>query len=151
MSTEKFQEAIELVTAGREKIWLDQPADLDSIKGRLGAKDQSLTTLIFADKDTHSIMKYLHALRDAAAEGVDLDALKNLAVKQIKYDQVRFENYYRSPEIAGVFEAAAEGVQAAAGPEEFRAITGELLLYGMRLNYWVDINIPWPELVESYR
>ena len=149
MSAEKYQEAIAAITAGREKIWLEPPAGLDAIKGRLGAKGQNLTTLIFADKDTHSIMKYLHTLRDAAAEGVDLDALKNLAVRQFKYDQRRFVNYYRANDIASVFEAAAEGAQAAGDVEEFRALTGELLLYDMRLNYWVDINIPWSELAAN--
>ena len=31
-----------------------------------------MTPLIFADKDTHSIVKYLHTLRDAVDQGVDL-------------------------------------------------------------------------------
>jgi hypothetical protein len=151
MSTGKYQEAMARVTAGREEIWLDEPADLAAIKARQGAMKQNLTTLMFADKDTHSIMKYLHTLRDAAGEGVDLKALKALAIKQIKYDQTRFENYYLSNGTAGVFKAAADGVQAAGDADEFRALIGELLLYTMRLNHWVDISIPWPKLVESQR
>ena len=151
MSAQKYQEAIAAVKAGREKIWLDRPADLEAIEGRLGAMGQNLTTLMFADKDTHSIMKYLHTLRDAAQDGVELGALKALATKQVRYDAVRFKNYYRSHEIAGVFETAAGGVEAAGDAEEFRSIIAELLLYAMRLNWWVDIIIPWPALAASIR
>lgn len=151
MSADSYATALEEIKTGREQIWLDRPAELAAIKGRLGAMGQNLTTLCFADKDTHSIMKYLHTLRDAAGAGEDLGALKALARMQLTFDQGRFERYYLAPGIARVFGAAATATDLAADAEEFRTVVGELLLYAMRLNYWVDLEIPWPKLVESIK
>ena len=149
MSADSYAAALEVIKTNREQIWLDRPAELAAIRGRLGAMGQNLTTLCFADKDTHSIMKYLHTLRDAAGEGVDLAALKALARMQLAFDKGRFERYYLAPGIAQVFEAAVTAIDQAADADQFRTAVAELLLYAMRLNFWVDLEIPWPKLVES--
>ena len=147
MTSVSVEHIINLIKKEREKIWLSRPEDIRTLKRRLGAAKQNLTTLIYADNDTQSMEKYLYHLRQASKlDGMDLDTLRMLAIKQLEFDHRRADIYYQLNNFAKVLLQAIEALKGIRSVEDYRRLVEELIFYIGKLNFWIDLEIPWNKL-----
>lgn len=116
-----MQASLEKIKAAREVIWLEEPADIARLRTRKGARKQGASAMLYAAMKLGQLVVFLNHLREMARQGrVDLGTMKTVTERDVKT------------------------------LEEFVALTGELSLYIGRMDYWVDLLIPWAKFGEVY-
>jgi hypothetical protein len=152
MASNRLAKVIHSIRKEREKIWLRRSEDIPTLKKRIGSMKQNFTTVMYADTDTQSMVKYLYHLRETSKlKGVNLDTLKKVAINQLQFDQGRATRYYRLHKTAELLGQAIEALKTVRSVSAYRALIGELLLYLGKLNYWIDLEIPWAKLAKAFR
>lgn len=127
-----------------KEIWLNKPKDLESLKKRMGARNQNLTTLIYAESDTRALVKSLFLLRELClSEEIDLDTLKKVTTIFLVNDQSRALRYYRMEELAHYLREVIEDLNHVDSIRAYKSLIEEVLFYMGRLNFWIDKEIPW--------
>jgi hypothetical protein len=152
MVSERLKNAIESIKKERKRIWFNEPADLESLKKRLGVKNQSLTVVIFAYRDMAAIVKYLYVFREISrGEGFDLETVKRVTIELLKIDCARFgTTFYRLKEMERIFAEAIEALTDASTPGEYLALIEELIIYTGRFEQWIDREIPWNKFADIF-
>ena len=114
--------------------------------------NQSLTTVMYADTDTQSIAKYLYNLREVSKlSKIDLETLKKTTLVQLQFDQSRSTRYYQLGTATKVLTKTIRALPKVRSMKDYQALIGELLLYIGRLNFWIDLEIPWAKLASASR
>ncbi len=152
MATKGLAEVIRAIRKERERIWLRKPEDIGSLKRRIGARKQNFTTVMYADTDTQAMVKYLYNLRDASKiKGVDLPTLKRITEIMLGLDQRRAVIYYHLQKTAQLLEMTMDALKRVRTVKGYQSLIGEVLLYIGKLNYWIDLEIPWSRLAKAFR
>lgn len=152
MMSAHLKKVVKMIKTEREKIWLHRPEDIKTLKKRVGPMKQKFTTIIYADNDTQSVVKYLYNLREVSKlAGIDLETLKKVTLMQLQFDQKRATIYYHLGNTAKIFTRTVEAIQEVRSTEDYRDLIGEMLLYIGKLNYWIDLEIPWNKLAITFR
>jgi hypothetical protein len=132
------------------EIWNNKPQDIEALKKRMGAKNQNLTPLIYAESDTRALVKCLSYMREVSlTEDLDLNTLKTITSIFLINDQSRALRYYRMEGYARFLEQRVETLKRSNSISEYIDVIGEILIYVGRINFWIDEQIPWPSLVSA--
>jgi hypothetical protein len=133
-----------MISEKYKEIWLNKPNYLELLKKRMGARNQNLTTLIYAESDTRALVKSLFLLRELClSEEIDLDTLKKVTTIFLVNDQSRALRYYRMEELAHYLREVIEGLNHVDSIRAYKSLIEEVLFYIGRLNFWIDKEIPW--------
>ncbi len=152
MATKSFAQGIKMIRKEREKIWLRQSEDIATMKRRIGSMKQNFTTVMYGDTDTQAMVKYLYNLREASKmKRADLTTLKQATALMLEFDRRRAIVYYRLNRTAKLLGEAIEALKKVRTLKGYQALIGEVLLYIGRLNYWIDLEIPWAKLAKAFR
>jgi hypothetical protein len=139
------------VTASYHDIWNNRPEDVEALKKRIGAKNQKLTPLVYAESDTRALVKCLSYLREVSkTEDLDLNTLKKITRVFFQNDQSRAIRYYRMEGYARFLEKSSEALKNADSISAYREIIEEALIYVGRINFWIDEEIPWASLASAF-
>ena len=151
MATEYLKKVIMSIKKEREKIWLHRPDDIRTLKKRIGSMKQNFTTVVYADTDTQSMVKYLYNLRETSKlPKIDLETLKKTTLVQLQFDQSRSTRYYDLKKTAKILKQTIRALPKVKSIKDYQALTGELLLYIGKENYWIDLEIPWKKLASTF-
>jgi hypothetical protein len=146
-----MQASLEKIKAAREVIWLNEPADIARLRVKKGARNQGASAVIYAAMKLGQLVVFLNHLRETArCGGVDLTTMKAIVAPLLESYAAQYGGFYQMIDTAAVVRQAKEALQAAKTLEEYVALTGELSLYIGRMDYWVDLLIPWAKFGEVY-
>lgn len=135
----------------RQAIWMDRPNDINLLKLRIGAHEQNLSIIIYAATDTAALVDYLASIRNTIInKKVDLETLANAVRISIEFWGSRYKRYF-SMEVAPTLMAeAAQACKELKTIEELNTLVEAVKTYVCRLNYWIDLEIPWDYLTSVY-
>lgn len=144
------QEAIDHIVEAREAIWEAPPQEvLDLTSGVVprgtGAKNQYLSTMIFAENELRTLTdEILWFAWATATRNPDLD-LKTLVayMDEIGQYKANMNDYVGLPAGGDVMKVYVGGIRKAQTMQEFADLTEAAMTYFNRLHGWVDIGFPW--------
>ena len=146
-----MQTSLERIKAAREAIWLEEPPDLGRLRTRKGARNQGASVVIYAAMKLGQLVVFLNHLRGVARQdGVDLETMRVITDPLLDFYASTYGGFYHMSDTAGVLRHARAGLQEVKTLEEYVALTGELSLYIGRMDYWVDLLIPWAKFGEAF-
>ncbi|HSB73128.1 MAG TPA: hypothetical protein VLH58_03390 [Candidatus Methylomirabilis sp.] len=146
-----MQGLLEKIKTAREAIWLREPADIARLRTRKGARDQGASAVLYAAMKLGQLVTFLNHLRGVARTGgVDLGTMKVITEPLLDFYGSTYGGFYQMTDTAEVVRLAKAALQEVNGLDEYVALTGELSLYIGRMDYWVDLLIPWATFGEVY-
>ncbi len=142
---------LEEIKAAREAIWLNEPADIARLKKVKGARNQGASAVLYAAMKLGQLVVFLNHLREVARKGgVDLGTMKAILDPLLESYAGTYGGFYQMTDTATVVRKGRAALSGVKTLEEFVALTGELSLYIGRMDYWVDLLIPWAKFGEVY-
>ena len=144
--------SLEKIRAAREAIWLDEPADVRRLKARRkGPRSQGASPVIYADMKLWGLVVFVNQLRSVAREGkADLDTLKIITERLLEFYAKQYGGWFDLTDTAAIVHEAKAATRELKSLEEYVALAEELSLYIGRMEYWVDLLIPWAEFGEAF-
>lgn len=136
-----------------KKIWINKPEDINLMLVRKGPRGYNFTVCDYAAGATNAIVYFFHCIRITLKkeETVDLKTLIALTCNLLNIEASRYRRYYNmrtSPElIEKVVDILRNKVKSV---DEFSEILDTLTIYIGKLNYWLDLEVPWHELSVEY-
>jgi hypothetical protein len=153
MGSERLNKVLEFIRSETERIWLNEPMDIDRVKHRMGAKGQSLTVVFFANREVSAIAKFFYGFRQLtlSEDTVDLETLKKATLQLLRGASEMFgQIIYNMPDAQMVYSRALEVLPEAKTQDEYQALVEELIHYSVRLEQWTDRAIPWKPLSDVF-
>lgn len=143
--------AIEEIKAAHEAIWHDEPAEIARLVDIKGAWDQGASTVLFAATKLATLITFLNHVRDVArTETVDLETMKAVTGPYLAFHAGVYGNFYRLADVSRTVRLAEEALATASSLDEYVALIGELAIYLNRVDYWVDLHIPWAAFGDTF-
>jgi hypothetical protein len=75
--------------------------------------------------------------------GVDLATMKAVTEPYLEFHAGVYGNFYQLADTARMVRQAGEALKQAATLEDYVAVVEALSIYLNRIEYWVDMKIPW--------
>jgi hypothetical protein len=142
---------IDEIKSAREAIWHEEPAEIARLPDIKAAWDQGASTVLFAATKLATLITFLNHVRDVArAGGVDLATLKAVTGPYLAFHAGVYGNFYRLATVARTVRLAEEALAGVSSLDEFSALIGELAIYLNRVDYWVDLHIPWAAFGDAF-
>lgn len=146
-----MQAGLDKIKAAREAIWANEPADIARLKTRKGARNQGASAVIYAAMKLGQLAVFLNHLRGVARRGgVELATMKAITDPLLAFYAGTYGGFYQMTDTAEIVRQAKALLQEVGTLEEYIALTGELSLYIGRMDYWVDLLIPWAKFGEVF-
>jgi hypothetical protein len=146
-----MQASLEKIRAAREAIWLHEPADVGRLKTRKGARNQGASAVLYAAMKLGQLVVFLNHLRGVARQGgVDLGSMKRITGPMLEFYAAQYGGFYQLIDTAAIVRQGEIGLRDVRTLDEYMALVGELSLYVGRMDYWVDLEIPWPQFGEVF-
>ena len=144
-------EALEKIRTARQAIWSEEPDEIKRLPGIKGAWDQGASTVLFAATKLATLITFLNHMRGVAKRGeVDLETMKKVTEPYLQFHAGVYGNHYQFADTARVVRWAAEAVSKVDSLEDYATLIGELAIYLNRVDYWVDMKIPWAEFGQVF-
>jgi hypothetical protein len=139
-----MQTALEKIKAAREAIWSEEPREVSRLNQIKATRNQAASTVLYATTKLATLITFLNHMRGIArGGGVDLETMKAVTEPYLVFHASVFGNFYKLADTAAVVGWAKEALPEASSLEEYAALVGELAIYLNRVDYWIDLHIPW--------
>jgi hypothetical protein len=139
-----MKEPLDKIKAAREEIWYEEPHELVRLTGRKATRNQAASTVLYAATKLATLITFLNHVRGVAqGGGVDLATMKAVTVPFLEFHAGVYGNFYQLAGTAEVVRWANDALVEVATLEEYATLMGELAIYLNRVDYWVDLKIPW--------
>jgi len=146
-----MQTALERIRTARQAIWTEEPNEIKRLSSIKGAWDQGASTVLFAATKLATLITFLNHMRSVAKRGgVDLETMKVVTQPYLEFHASVLGNHYQFADTAQVVRWAAEAVSEVNTLEDYATLIGELAIYLNRVDYWVDMKIPWAEFGRAF-
>jgi hypothetical protein len=134
------------IAAEREKIWIDPPAELETLKRMQKGLAGNYSIRFYAFGDTYRNQRNIWLIRSLIqAEQLDLQTVQLLLSPLLQEAADRFEIWgLHTP--SRFFRKAEKAIDAVTSRDEMVALLDELLIYNNRWWLWLDSSIPWFDL-----
>jgi hypothetical protein len=142
---------LDRIKAARKEIWFEEPAELERLAGIKGAWNQGASTVLFAATKLATLITFLnHMRRLAREEDLDLETMKAVTEPYLAFHASVYGNFYQLADTARTVRWAQDALAQVRSLEEYAALVGELAIYLNRVDYWVDLKIPWAEFGQAF-
>lgn len=146
-----MKDLLQELEEARKSIWLTKPDEVERVRGRKGARGQNFSIMVYAEGDTRGVIDFLHSVRTTVKEeNIDLKTMIAIAVNHLEFQANRFERYYDMVDLPGLMKKTSTGLKEVKDKEEYLRLIEAFMLYIGKINYWLDLEIPWSELAERY-
>lgn len=143
--------ALEQIKVARRAIWDEEPAEIQKLPEIKAARGQAASTVLYATTKLSILITFLTHIRSIAREEVvDLATLKIVTEPYLEFHAGVYGNFYQMADTAEVVRLAKKGLAQANSLDDFAELMGELAIYLNRIDYWVDLHIPWAEFGEVF-
>jgi hypothetical protein len=141
-----MERSLQTIKAAREAIWYEEPAEITRLPDIKATHDQGASTLLFAATKLATLITFLNHMRGVAKRGgVDLETMKAVTAPYLAFHAGVLGSFYRLAQTAQVVRRAQDALSETTTLEEYAELIGELAIYLNRVDYWVDLKIPWAE------
>jgi len=145
------RQVIDFIRKERKRIWLIEPDEVKRLLKTTGTFDQTCTVVLYAESETRQMADFLYCLRDAAKrEAVMLDSLRATTRNLLDLMAAKWEGSYHLSDTLRVIKEAAFALDKKMNKDDYNALVEELLLYIGRLNFWIEVHIPWYEIIGTF-
>ena len=139
-----MEKVLKKIKAAREAIWLEEPPDIERLRTRKGARNQGASAVLYAALKLATLITFLNHVRGVAKQGgVDLETMKTVTESFLEFHAGLYRGFYQLTDTAEVVRWAKEALSEVKTLEDYATLMGELALYVGRVDYWVDLEIPW--------
>jgi hypothetical protein len=139
-----MHDASQQIRAAREEIWHEEPPEVKQLSSRKAARGQAASTVLYATTKVATLITFLNHMRGVAREGgVDLATMKAVTVPYVRFHAGVIGGFYQLAETARIVRLAKAALGEAGSLDEFADLLGELSIYLNRIDYWIDLHIPW--------
>jgi hypothetical protein len=146
-----MQEAINKIRTARQAIWTEEPTETKRLPDIKGAWDQGASTVLFAATKLATLITFLNHMRGMARQGeVNLETMKAVTEPYLEFHAGVYGNHYQFADTAQVVRLAKEALSQATTLEEYVTVIEEVAIYLNRIDYWVDLKIPWAEFGQTF-
>ena len=146
-----MEEALERIKAARKAIWLEEPPDIGRLRGRKGARNQGASAVLYAATKLATLITFLNHMRGVAKQGgVDLETMKTVTESFLEFHAGLYRGFYQLTDTAEVVRWTKEALSEVKTLEDCATLMGELALYVGRVDYWVDLGIPWAKFGQVF-
>ncbi len=138
----------------REAVWESEPIDIKKLTDKsVGYTDtwgSSFFPTIFGWGETIASRNILFVIRQTLLEDdVELNTVKRLTANFLS-TYVPFVKWANLPEYEQILRDSSEEVTRIESREELVELLEELVFYVGRLNYWIEPQIPWDEMIKTF-
>jgi len=145
------QEALRKIRGARKAIWTEEPAEVKRLSRIKGAWNQGASTVLFAATKLATLITFLNHMRGVAKRGgVDLETMKQITKPYLEFHASVYGNHYQFADTAQTVRWAAEAISEVDTLEDYATLIGELAIYLNRVDYWVDLKIPWAKFGRTF-
>jgi hypothetical protein len=135
---------LERIKAAREAIWTEMPREVEELPAIKATRNQAASTVLYATTKLATLITFLNHMRGVARRGgVDLETMKAVTDPYLAFHAGVFGNFYQLDNTAQVVLWAREALPKAASLKDYATLVGELATYLNRVDYWIDLQIPW--------
>ncbi|MFN2290239.1 MAG: hypothetical protein ACK2UC_03500 [Anaerolineae bacterium] len=139
-----MSEILQQIRTAREEIWDEEPLEVKQLSSRKAARGQAATTMLYATTKLATLITFLNHMRGVARDGdVDLATMKAVIVPYVRFHAGVIGGFYQLAETARIVRLAEGALEEAGSLDEFASLVGELSIYLNRIDYWIDLHIPW--------
>jgi hypothetical protein len=132
------------IRAAREAIWFMEPEEVTRLVHIKATDNQAASTVLYATTKLATLVTFLNHMRGLAKVGrVDLDTMVIVTVPYLDFHAGVFGNFYKLAGTAQVVRWASEALPKVRSLGEYTALMEELAIYLNRIDYWIDLKIPW--------
>jgi len=151
MKSNFLDETIIEIKNEREKIWVDKPEDIKFLRQKKGTKNQNFTIVMYANSDTQAMVKYLFNLLEVSKQNkLDINTIKQITIQFLTFDCRKMKIYYDLINTSLLIDKTIEALKIIKNLEEYKMLIKEFLLFLGKINYWIDLEIPWRDLADSF-
>ena len=139
-----MKDALERIKAARVAIWYEEPQELVRLTDRKATREQAASTVLYATTKLATLITFLNHVRGVAQGGeVDLATMKAVTTPYLEFHAGVYGNFYKLAGTAEVVRWANDALAEVETLEDYVTLVGELAIYLNRVDYWVDLKIPW--------
>ena len=149
-----MSELVQKVRAICEKTWAEEPEDvknlLDRTKGYTDTWDSCFFPTLYAREETTASHKVFYILRQTLMQDeVDFKTVRRLA-QNFTAMFVPFIKWANLPVAEKLFREVAADMGTIDTPEEMIQLLEEMIRFTGRLNYWIEPQMPWNEIIDTF-
>ncbi|MDR1835172.1 MAG: hypothetical protein LBQ96_05150 [Fusobacteriaceae bacterium] len=134
-----------------QKMLAERPQDMDSMRKRMGARDQNASIAIYAYVDIGATADILYYWEKASLkEDYELSTLIKIVSDWMLFVADRIPRYYRFHETSALTVSAMEALKTVKTRAEAKELLKAIQHYYTELKFWIDLDIPWPEIGDAY-
>ena len=134
-----------------KSVWMAKPADVARVRGRLGTRAQNFTIISYAESDTRAVVDFLHNMRvTAKQDGAHIPTLAAATANLISFEGSRYSRYYDMIDIPKAMDLTVEALKDVQTAGQFLELVEAFDAYIGKVNYWLDLEIPWEELRKEF-
>ena len=148
-----MKQLLKMLEEERKKIWTtNKPKDVERMRSRLGAKEQNYTITDYAVGGTNGIADFLHCMRLSAQDkDADVKTLILATCNLLSFEASSFVRYYNLEDTSKLMEKTVDVLKKDVKThKDFLEVIEALMRYLGKLNYWIDLEMPWKELADEY-
>ena len=146
-----MEEALEKIKAVCKAIWLEEPPDIERLRSRKGARNQGASAVLYTATKLATLITFLNHMRGVAKqEGVDLETMKTVTEPLLEFHAGIYGGFYQLTDTAEVVRWTKGALSEVKTLEDYATLMGELALYVGRVDYWVDLEIPWAKFGQVF-
>ena len=139
-----MKKILQQIRSAREEIWHEEPLEVQRLSGRKAARGQAASTVLYATTKLATLITFLNHVRGVAREGgVELATMKAMTVPYVRFHAGILGGFYQLAETARITRLAEGALGEAGSLDEFANLLEELSIYLNRIDYWIDLHIPW--------
>ncbi|MDR1648816.1 MAG: hypothetical protein LBR71_01020 [Synergistaceae bacterium] len=128
-----------------------RPEDIKRMRLRMGARSQNASITLYAFGDIGTAANILYFLeRDIPNEAYDLRTMLDTASHWLALMADRIPRYYRHDDTGKLLCRVLESLKSCNDRAEARKIIGAIQHYLSALDFWIDLEIPWPEIGAAF-
>jgi hypothetical protein len=140
-----------LVKKARKRIWEKEPSEVRNLLKVVGTYDQNCMVVLYAESETRQLVDFFHCLRGTVnRDEADLDSAMAILRSVLDLSSAKFDSWYHLNDTASLFREVASPFRKIRDKNECNVVLEELLLYIGRLNFWIDVRIPWYAIIGLY-
>jgi len=146
----RVKEVKNKIVLERNRIWLEEPEDLKRLINLKLPPCGTFAPIEHAFGETKALAFFLFDIREMVRMGeIPIDYLKTVTKRIVERYRDRFRNWELNETIKLLdeFLSVLDEIRTI---NEFVDIVDEVIIYLSRLNYWIDIKIPWIEINKTF-
>ncbi len=146
-----LSETVAALSAARQAIWENEPADIARLRTRKGTRQQGASAILYATAKLGQLTVFLNHLRGVVLQNpVELETVKVITESLLEFYAAQYGGFYQLTDTAHIVRQAKHALAHVQSAEEYVRLIGELALYVGRVDYWVDYEIPWAQFGECF-